>query len=215
MPVTPLQTDNEVTPFKSRRDKTGVPVFRHEHRRIFNKMVRDSGFRSVQKLADATGFNIQNFCSLFANHISSHLYHPLRSAVLEATGIDLDALAISANQPADIAPGPLEDMHDAGLITDAELAAGHRLAAAANGRDYSGRDPLSSLVRTWPKDLQAMWQALQSADAETDRCRPRLPTASLVSWNVSVLHEPIDLREPTGRDALTSLRIALQTLEGF
>lgn len=196
-----------------RFDKTGVPVFHHSHRALFNQLVRDAGFKSTVKLADAIGLNIQNFSSMFSNHISGDLYRRLHAAVLEAAGIDLTELA-SCQQVEEVAPGPLDDLHAARWITDAELAAGRALATAANGLDYPGRDPLPCFSRTWSPGLQAAWRALQVADAETDRCRPRLPTASLVAWTVCVFREPLDLRDPCGRDALTSLRLGLQHLEG-
>lgn len=208
-----LGIDVEFMPvIQARWDKTGVPEFRHEHRHVFNELVREAGFRSTVKLAEAIGFNNQNFNSAFSNHISGDLYHRLHASVLEATGIDLNELAESTVAET-AAPGPLNDLHRAGYIASAELAAGQRLVTAANGQDYPGRAPLPGLVRIWSQDLQAMWRALMIADAETDRCRPRLPTASLVAWNVAVGREALDLRDPHSRDALTSLRIALQHLE--
>lgn len=203
----------EFTPIvQARWCKDGVPTFRPEHRHVFNKMVREAGFPGVKQLAEAVGLKSTNFWSMFVNAISSELYHRLQAAVLTATGIDLTELATTASA-AEIAPGPIDDLHKAGWITAAEHAAGHRLATAADRADYPGREPLPCFVRSWSQDLQAMWRALMVADAETDRCRPRLPTASLVAWTVCIFREPLDLRDPCGRDALTALRIALQHME--
>lgn len=191
-------------------NKEGMPTFSNSHRPVFNQMVRDAGF-SASSLLRELGFPPTNINSLFRNRVSADLFQRLRDAILSATGIDLADPSLFPPPEDDLpAPGPLLDMHKAGLITDAEMKAGAALAEAAGDRSYPGREPLSSLFRTWPKNLQTMWSGLVRADAETDRCRPRLPTASLVAWNVCVGRERIDLNDPYSRDALTSLRLALQ-----
>lgn len=196
-------------------NKAGVPTFSNSQRPVFNQMVRDAGF-SASSLLRELGFPPTNINSLFRNRVSADLFHRLRDAILSVTGIDLsDPALFPPPEDAPPAPGPLLDLHTAGLITDAEMKAGAALAEAAGDRAYPGREPLSSLFRTWPKDLQTMWSGLMRADAETDRCRPRLPTASLVAWNVCAGREALDLKDPYSRDAITSLRLGLQHLENL
>lgn len=188
-------------------DRTGVPTFNPSHQAAFNQMVKRAGFKTQKQFSERIGFAAWAFHNMFRNRISGELFHPLRNAVLSASGIDLSApdLFIRTRAAATTeARHPLDELCRAGLISADELESGEGLEEAAGARAYPGKEPLPTLVRSWPQHLQLVWAGLAEADREADRCRPRLPTPSATAWAVCVGRERI---EP---DAITSLRIALQ-----
>lgn len=175
------------------------------------EMIRASGYSSIRSFSLAVGLGQLDIHMLLRNKLSPERFQKVREAVHQSLGVDI--LDKSRYFVPDLPTvDPLDQLFRDGHISPRERGAGMLVRQAAGGAEYPGRFPDPWLQRLWPPEMRTVWDALSIADAETDACRPRLPTASLVCWNVAVGFERLDLDLRISRFAqvaLTSLRVAL------